>query len=215
MSIAFFSVMYLVGIDCATQPERVGIALAEMADEVCVCEAHAKIKKPWKRVVHWLMTYRSEGVLIAIDAPLGWPAPLGQLLDPHLAGEPIDVDSNELFSRLTDRYIRQEIGKIPLEVGADRIARTAHAALRGLEILRRETQNAIPLAWSSHELVASSVIEVYPSATLRAHGLPSGGYKQNKDPEHERVRIEILDRASSFPFASRMQESGGEKFGRA
>lgn len=33
-----------------------------------------------------------------------------------------------MFNRLTDRLIHQRIGKKPLEVGADRIARTAHAA---------------------------------------------------------------------------------------
>ena len=198
MSIALFIVMYLVGIDCATKPKFVGIALAKMTHEVHVCEVHAAIKDPWKAVFRWLETFRSERILIAIDAPLGWPAPLGQSLNTHSAGDPIDADSNKLFSRFTDRYIRQEVGKKPLEVGADRIARTAHAALQELAILRQESQDAIPLAWSHQGLSGMSVIEVYPAATLKAHDLPSNGYKDNKDPKHKRVRTKILDSFTSF-----------------
>src|SRR5437016_7332440 len=41
-----------------------------------------------------------------------------------------------MFRRVTDDVIYERLGKRPLDVGADRIARTAHAALRFLEELR-------------------------------------------------------------------------------
>jgi|LSQX01.1.fsa_nt_gb hypothetical protein len=37
----------------------------------------------------------------------------------HLAGEAININSNPLFRRETDRFIRRNIGKQSLAVGAD------------------------------------------------------------------------------------------------
>jgi hypothetical protein len=42
-----------------------------------------------------------------------------------------------MFRRMTDRAIHKNVGRTPLDVGADWIARTAHAALRFLAELRR------------------------------------------------------------------------------
>jgi predicted nuclease with RNAse H fold len=85
-----------------------------------------------------------------------------------------------LFQRATDRRIKDDIGKQPLEVGADRIARTAHAALEILHDLRQRVGKPIPLAWSlGFEGVA--VIEVYPGATLVGWGCSSTGYKKPTD----------------------------------
>ena len=59
------------------------------------------------------------------------------------------------------------------------IARTAHAALRLLADLRKETGQAIPLAWSPEETPTGvTAIEVYPAATWTAHGLRASGYKE-------------------------------------
>ena len=77
-------------------------------------------------------------------------------------------------------------------MGADRIARTAHAALKGLARLRARCEMAIPLAWTSGQADGVSAIKVYPAATLKVHGLPFAGYK---DPhEGEGVRADILAR---------------------
>lgn len=85
-------------------------------------------------------------------------------------------------------YQRNEI--IQLDVGADRIARTATAALSLLAQIRVLTKQAIPLAWSP-EIAKHSAIEVYPAGTLTAYGLPNGGYK-DKSAEHRRVREQII-----------------------
>ena len=74
--------------------------------------------------------------------------------------------------RETDRWIHKNTGKKPFSVGADKIARTAHAALSFLERLQ------IPLAWGPANLAPVSAIEVYPAATLKERNfLPDTTYK--------------------------------------
>lgn len=78
------------------------------------------------------------------------------------------------------------MGKQSLDVGADRIARTAKAALDLLDCLRANTDLPIPLAWKPRFLEKVAAIEVYPAGTLVSYGLPSSGYK-NKD------RMDLLE----------------------
>ena len=61
---------------------------------------------------------------------------------------PIETPANAMFRRITDVFIQTRLGKRPLDVGADRIARTAYAALAILAILRVELGIPIPLAWT-------------------------------------------------------------------
>ena len=105
------------------------------------------------------------------------------------AGDPIRDNANLLFRRGTDRFVKERIGKQPLDVGADRIARTAHAALRLLAQVRTLTGSPIPLAWNPKIRDGVAAIEVYPAATLTAHGLRASGYKSRED---EKQREEIL-----------------------
>ncbi len=94
-----------------------------------------------------------------------------------------------MFRRATDRFIRKIVGKTPLDVGADRIARTAHAALGVLDGVRKQLKSPVPLAWSPESLAELATIEVYPAATLIAHGFRSKGYKA---PKHVAERREII-----------------------
>lgn len=141
-----------------------------------------------EQVARWISD--TEGpVLIAIDAPLGWPCSMGEALAGHRAGEEVMAKPNELFRRATDRHIQARLGKTPLDVGADRIARTAHVALRLLGGLRSRLSHEIPLAWDPHDMGKLSVIEVYPAATLLTHRIRFKGYKKRGDgPE----RCEIV-----------------------
>jgi predicted RNase H-like nuclease len=117
-------------------------------------------------IARWLPT--DGRALLALDAPLGWPASLGKALADHQAGGPLPDPANTLFRRETDRFIWQQTGKLPLDVGADRIARTAHAALALLQELRHLTGLSIPLAWEPDFAADMAAIEVYPAGTLRA-----------------------------------------------
>ena len=129
--------------------------------------------------------------VIAIDAPLGWPSALGTALSRHQAGGPLVDEAHLLFRRATDRFIKARVGKQSLDVGADRIARTAFAALGLLNRLRDGLGNEIPLAWTPADLPQWSAIEVYPAATLRSHRIPDKGYK---DVDGMEPRREILKR---------------------
>lgn len=183
--------MRIVGIDCATDPKKVGLALSEF-DEVShrlLCAQQGAGLNLAETVAEWIN--HQHPVLIALDAPLGWPMDLGQSLHNHAAGAPIEAEGNQLFRRETDRFIKRRLNKQPLDVGADRIARTALAALNLLKGIRDFTGCEIPLAWRP-EIEQTSAIEVYPAATLTSHVMPAQGYKTNS-AEHEHVRSRIID----------------------
>lgn len=166
----------LIGIDCATQPRKVGLALAELDGKsirIKACRTGSPREEPAWIVSRWMGEYGT--ALLALDAPLGWPRAMGQALNGHQAGAGLGAAAHELFRRQTDDAIYQRFNKRPLEVGANFISRTAVAALNLLEQLRMTTDQLIPLAWSPVDLKQSAAIEVYPAATRIAHGWPGRG----------------------------------------
>lgn len=166
----------LLGIDCATQPNKVGLALGHArGDGVCVtaCRTCSRAEPPAAVVRDWLAG--SECVVIGMDAPLGWAEPLGRALHGHEAGRPMGFSSNDLFRRATDRSIRERYRKWPLEAGANFISRTAVAALDLLHDIGMDRGCAAPLAWDPGALASLSAIEVYPAVTRLAHGAPDKG----------------------------------------
>lgn len=126
----------VIGIDCATQPRNIGLARAVRVNErwrlAEVVDGSSSLD-PATMVAAWLE--ETPCALLALDAPLGWPRRLGASLVDHDAGEPLAPDSDQLFSRDTDRHVHALHGKKPLEV--------------------------------------------YPAATLRAHGVSAKGYKKD------------------------------------
>ncbi|MCB9766705.1 MAG: DUF429 domain-containing protein [Candidatus Omnitrophica bacterium] len=167
----------LLGIDCSTNPKKTGLALGELQGNVVQilrCATGTRTNTPAEIAISWLADY--EEALIAIDAPLGWPKKLGQCLSDHKAGFRVQSEANQLFRRVTDVEIKGRLGKQPLEVGANLIARTAVSALSFLDQIRRDTGRRIPLAWEPKEEERWRAIEVYPAATRIGHGaLDKGG----------------------------------------
>lgn len=165
----------LIGIDCATQPHKVGLARGYLdgvqvfADE-CLCGGPDA--DPAQIVAGWIG--ESETALLALDAPLGWASALGASLASHQAGVAFDVPPHSLFRRLTDDESAARLGKRPLEVGANLISRTSVAAVDLLGKIRSLMGEPIPLAWCWPTSARVSAIEVYPAATRIAHGAPSG-----------------------------------------
>jgi predicted nuclease with RNAse H fold len=183
-------VIRVIGVDCATEPQNVGISIG--------CYRNGKIElhesmlgNKCKSVAETI--YSNIGnfskVLIAIDAPLGWPENLGYCISKHLAGSALNIDSNLLFRRETDRFVKKITGKQSLDVGADRIARTAHAAMSILDQLRQLTGENINLAWNPTNLSGVSVIEVYPAVTMNRYGITNTGYK---DKDKTQIRKNII-----------------------
>jgi predicted RNase H-like nuclease len=198
----------VIGIDCATDAAKTGACRGVVRGERCVLfEARfgASFDALAAQIARWLGD--APRALLALDAPLGWPAPLADNLVLHRAGERLVGDPNSLFRRVTDRRVKHEFHLTPLDVGADRIARTAHAALELLARVRAELGAEIPLAWDPGFEEGVRAIEVYPAATLRAHGLPWRKYKR---PDDLPVRVEIvrglcerIDAASLGPLLER------------
>jgi hypothetical protein len=118
-----------------------------------------------------------------------------------------------MFRRRTDKVVVEKVKKRSLDVGADRIARTAYAALKLLGMLRLETNQDIPLAWKLPLDSRTYAIEVYPAATLRAHGLPDKGYKGMKD-EHLAERKSIMRKMEEagivLPHSQRQRQLLGD-----
>lgn len=183
----------IVGIDCASVEKNVGLALGAVErGELTIREiaagggSHSVVEL----IARWLPP--GQPALLAFDAPLGWPAAMGPELFNHSAGMPLTAPPDVLFSRLTDRIIRQKIKKRPLEVGANLIARTAHAALGLLQHLREETGLAIPLAWEPDHLEETCAIEVYPAATLLVYNIRVPNYKLLRAQAARRKLVTLL-----------------------
>lgn len=160
----------IIGIDCATVAPKVGIARARRETGrwrlIDVARGSAS-DPPAARIASWLD--EDSSALLALDAPLGWPAPLSRELVHHVAGTAIHTPADEMFSRATDRFVKRVFGKRPLEVGAARIARTARAALLLLDEVRRATGRDVPLTWTPDETADVAAIEVYPAVTRKVH----------------------------------------------
>lgn len=166
----------LLGIDCVTDPRKTGIALGELHNgvvRILHCTTGSRRLTPSSIVIDWLKDY--DEALIALDAPLGWPRALGNCLTVHKAGLPIKAKADELFRRATDIEMRERLGKLPLEVGANLIAITAVAALDLLDQIRQLTGRSIPLAWQQEETERWRAIEVYNAATRIGHGASDVG----------------------------------------
>ncbi len=85
----------LIGIDCATQPRKVGLALAELDGEILrikACRTASPREEPAWIVSRWMANHGT--ALLALDAPA----------------------AHELFRRQTDDAIHQRFNKRPLEV---------------------------------------------------------------------------------------------------
>jgi predicted nuclease with RNAse H fold len=201
----------IIGIDCATVDPKVGLALGTADANGCVVERAAAWTKEAKvadTVAEWLG--QSDRALVALDAPLGWPRPLGLGLADHLAGRPLAKTANELFRRETDCHVKEQYGKQPLDVGADRIARTAVSALSLLGEIRRITNLPIPLAWQPDYEDRVTAIEVYPAATLVACGLPAKSYKNKDQAAERRTIISGLERWMQLPAERNDMESNAD-----
>ena len=156
----------------------------------------------------WIKTEKT--ALLALDAPLGWPVSLRENIRRHKAGKPLRCaleDADKLFYRQTDLEIIKSRKKRPLSVGADLIARTAHAALGLLEEVREKTGKSIGLAWVPGAPEKTQAIEVYPAVTLTAH---LGKEAREKGTEKEKMQrrkknLEKIAKMRRFRFGAKMK----------
>lgn len=127
----------VIGMDCATEPKKVGLAMGIYNDrDIALLETKygTEGKSIAEIIASWIR--EDDKVILAIDAPLGWPENLGNSLYRHFAGQALSVEPNIMFRRETDEFIKKTLRKQPPDVGADRIARTAHKALEIIDELQ-------------------------------------------------------------------------------
>ena len=183
----------IVGIDCATQEERMGLARGVLSADGALSVERITLgtagESAAASVSQWIASQAQ--FVLALAAPLGWPARLGEALAQHVAGAELKPAPDELFRRQTDRLVQKVLGKLPPDVGADRVARTARAALALLSDVRALAARPIPLAW--RQASESGAIEVYPAATLISRGVSGVGYKAST-AQGRKTRAEILKR---------------------
>lgn len=183
----------IIGVDCATDKRKAGIAYGEFSGDIPVLKkvTVSQGKKEPADIISTIVEGHKP-VLFAFDSPLGWPKEMAHVLYEHKAGEPISVDANSLFNRETELFIKKVIGKKPLEIGADRIARTTKWTLDLLDELRKKLEYDIPLSWNFNEILPASVIEVYPHATLLSRRIDTKGYKNNKNIDQRKDILKEL-----------------------
>ena len=203
--------MLVIGLDAASDWRNFGYAIGRYAAGRPVSIEAAGLLGPGDKRARletilgpWLES--APHALVAIDAPLGWPASHAAALKGHVAGAALPEPKDALFRRRTDVTVRQRTGKMPLEVGADRIARAAFSALEALKLLRGLTRQRIPLAWSDVPETGIAAIEVYPAATLKARGLVEPKYKA-ADNVAARLRIALALSAAIVGLSERVTES--------
>lgn len=183
--------LQMLGIDAAVNPANTGLAIARRShgkwriDSLATGQKQTGIAQQMAGLLN-----PSAPVLLAVDAPLGWPTDFVTNLSAHRAGEALDAEPRLLFTRETDRVVHRHTGLTPLSVSADRIARTAVAALAIVDALRNALGQPLPLLLNPTECRSGGLIEVYPAATLKQRGLPSRGYKK---PEARALRNGIVD----------------------
>jgi hypothetical protein len=106
------------------------------------------------------------------------------------------VVPHEMFRRMTDDAIHARLGKRSLDVGADKIARTADAALKMLDESRSIMREQIPLAWSPQWTNRIAAIEVYPAATRKTHDAPEGAEWLHRLPSHAALELPSVPTSS-------------------
>ena len=188
----------IIGVDCATDPKNVGLARGIWRNgKLHITDVtNGKNHAPEEIIEEWISN--SETCLLALDAPLGWPQDFGRTLAKHNAGMPLLKEANQFFRRETDRFIQHTLGKVPLDVGADRIARTALTALGLLGSLSEKLDIDIPLAWEE-EFSGIAGIEVYPAGTLHAASVQSSAYKRSDQVDTREKIIAWLATEAELP----------------
>lgn len=210
----------IIGIDAASLPENIGLAMATFDGgewnliEYCTgkrenrwpttTSALFSASNPVDILKDWIETRKNEGaVLLAIDAPLGWPDEMRIKLPIHTAGNQLSsLPSDNVFMRETDRFINKILRKKPLSIGADKIARASHITLQNLNNLRTATGLPIPLNWTPSNTTNDpvSAIEAYPTATLYAYKIKTSSKKANQDDYIKRINEELFPSLTRLSF---------------
>ena len=112
----------VIGIDSAVNPRNVALALGSWTGKTVQVEdvIRGSARPPIAETIEsWIRGAPGPPVLLALDAPLGWPAPLTETLASHRPGQGLAFAAHEMFRRRTDDFVHERVGKRPLDVYPD------------------------------------------------------------------------------------------------
>jgi len=191
--------MKIIGIDYATKERFIGLSLLDYDKSILLEVTTGNPKRKSIEVITEWINKCNDKFLICIDSPLGWPESFKKQLSNHMTGNPIKIPKDSFFLRETDKIIHKELGKKPLEVTANFIARTAFSALNFLDEISKEIGNDIKLVWKLDAVYDNGVIETYPAGWLESEGIKSMGYKKN--PDRIREIFSYIEKNSSIDLS--------------
>jgi len=176
-----------LGIDLSAQPNGTAACLVRWAGAVAVVD---DLQQP--ATDEDLLRLAQEADWVGIDAPFGWPDAFAAAVSNWSShGGWTGADSELLAFRLTDRLVRQRVGRWPLSVSSDKLGRCAWrccALLDRLEVADRTGND--------------NVIEVYPGAALSSWGFDHRRYKSTRAAERDQSIAARADLLRSFENGS-------------
>jgi predicted nuclease with RNAse H fold len=163
-----------VGIDLSTNPRDCGVCVIEGRAISHVGHGNSTSSHP-----DWLLRHCSEASTVGIDAPFGWPKPFIDALRGYDIGVAFDRDRRRYRLRTTDLWInatlqqhlrRNTAPPSPFSVSTDKLGATTMVGT----ILLRGLSGKFEVS-PRHSGSDRAVLEVYPSVSLWAWGLPHRG----------------------------------------
>lgn len=162
--------MRTLGIDLASDPKKTGFAVVRWTEPQAVVEVVDVGADDEK-----LLALHARADATGIDAPFGWPRDFVELVSDQRRGggaAPPSWDPehrDRLRFRLTDRVVRQHLGRWPLSGSSDLIAVPLFRCLGLLARMGVEDRSG-----------DGRVFETYPAVALEIWGLNGRGYKGSK-----------------------------------
>jgi len=173
--------MRALGIDLSSTKKSTSVCVIEYAGKFGRCSQ--PIEQCSDPVIDNLIEYSDA---VGIDAPLGWPDKFTKAVSEWSFDNWNTEIRDGLRFRLTDRIVRERIGKWPLSVSSDLIALPA---MRAMAMLRRN--NVQDKSGGD-----KGFYEVYPAGSLRIWDIYESGYK--KSVEVRRRMLSVL--RTNFPL---------------
>ncbi len=152
----------VVGVDWATESKK--RAAVELATQSGVLSL-VKVLQPFSDADAGT-TLKDPGVnVVAIDTPFGWPKDFSRFVSAWSAstGGPPPPTSARFSLRTTDLVVKQETGKQPLSVSADRIGLCARSWVNVVTAEKVATRIDV----GQPPTPERPVVEVYPGASLK------------------------------------------------
>ena len=158
--------MKALGIDLSSTEKCTSVCLIEYAGSLGRCSLPREQCSDGE-----IDTLTKDSDAVGIDAPLGWPDKFTKAVSEWSLDNWNTEIRDELRFRLTDRIVRERIGKWPLSVSSDLIALPA---MRAMALLRRS--NVQDKSGGD-----KGFYEVYPAGSLRIWGIYESGYKKSME----------------------------------